>query len=280
MSDSAGTRYFFVDEAGDPTLFDRRGDVIAGEPGCSSHFILGALDVPDPVGLAQAMGALHKQIVADPFYAGVESLKPERRKTHLMLHAKDDLPEIRERVFRLLAGQDVRFYAVVRDKRGLAVHVRNLNATSETYRYTPNQLYDELVKRLFRDRLHKDLAYRIVFAKRGSRDRTHALRQALDDARTNFQRKWGVAGTAPIEVSAVVANEEYCLAAVDYFLWALQRVYSAGEDRFLSFLWSRCALVHDVDDRRKSPAGCYYNEKNPLLVTKLKRLTTQKGPGI
>jgi hypothetical protein len=280
MTDAAWTRYFYVYEAGDPTLFDRRGNVIAGEPGCSSHFILGALDVADPAGLTSALGELHRQIVTDPFYAGVESLKPERLRTHRMLHAKDDLPEIRERVFRLLATQDVRFHAVVRDKRGLAVHVRNLNAKSQTYRYTPNQLYDELVKRLFRDRLHKDSAYRIVFAKRGSKDRTHALRQAIDDARINFQKKWGIAATAPIEVSAVASHEDYCLQAADYFLWAVQRVYSSGEDRFVSYLWHRCALVHDVDDRRKSPAGCYYTEKNPLTAAKLKGAWIEKEPGI
>lgn len=280
MSDSGTARYFYVDEAGDPSLFDRRGNVIAGEQGCSSHFILGALDVPDPVGLASALSVLHQQIVSDPFYAGVESLKPERRKTHLMLHAKDDLPEIRERVFRVLAAQEVRFYAVVRDKRGLAVHVRNLNATSESYRYAPNQLYDEMVRRLFRDKLHKDVAYRIVFARRGSKDRTHALRQALDDARANFQRKWGIAATAPIEVSAVAAKQDYCLQAADYFLWALQRLYTSGEERFLLFLWPRCALIHDADDRRKSPTGCYYSEKNPLTAAKLKGESIKKEPGI
>ncbi len=266
MNDPTGTRYYFVDEAGDPTLFDRRGNVIAGEPGCSSHFMLGALDVAEPVKLTDSLHQLHREIVADPFYAGIESLKPERGKTHLLLHAKDDLPEIRERVFRLLVQQEVRFYAVVRDKRGFSAHVRNMNAKSETYHYTPNTLYDELVKRLFRDRLHQDHSYRIVFAKRGTKDRTHALRQALDDARTNFQKRWGITGTAPIEVSAVASSDEYCLQAADYFLWALQRAYTAGEDRFITFLWPRCALIHDVDDRRKSGAGCYYTEKNPLTA--------------
>jgi len=269
------TRFFFVDEAGDPTLFDWKGRVIAGTPGCSAHFILGALDVTDPAKLAAELGALHREIVADPFYKGVESLKPERKKTHSLLHAKDDLPEIRERVFRLLHAQEVRFHAVVRDKRGLAIHVRKQNELSATYRYSPNKLYDEMVRRLFRDRLHKDSAYRIVFAKRGSRDRTHALRQALNDARTNFQKKWGIAATAPIEVSACASNEEFCLQAVDYFLWALQRVYSAGEDRFLTFLWHRVARIHDIDDRRRSPAGCYYSDKLPLTAA-----TIQKGPGI
>jgi hypothetical protein len=34
---------YFVDESGDPTLFGRRGKIIVGEEGCSTHFILGVL---------------------------------------------------------------------------------------------------------------------------------------------------------------------------------------------------------------------------------------------
>ena len=43
-------KHYFVDEAGDGTLFDRKGHVIAGTEGCSSHFALGVLDVADPAG--------------------------------------------------------------------------------------------------------------------------------------------------------------------------------------------------------------------------------------
>src|ERR1051326_4689700 len=142
---STSVRHYFVDEAGDATIFDRRGRVIAGDHGCSSHFILGMLDVGDPVGLHARLTDLHRQVLTDPFYRGVESLKPERQKTALMFHAKDDIPEIRERVFRLIAVQDMRFFAVVRDKRSLAADIRNKNRQAPSYRYHPNRLYDELV---------------------------------------------------------------------------------------------------------------------------------------
>jgi hypothetical protein len=275
MTEPVSIRHYFVDEAGDPTLFDRDGRVIAGTQGCSSHFVLGALDVIDPAGLSERLGALHRQVIGDPFYAGVASLKPHRQKTHAFFHAKDDLPEIRERVFRMLAVEDVRFFAVVRDKRGLVSDVKHRNAQSPTYRYSPNKLYDEMVKRLFRDRLHKDSSYRVCFARRGSKDRTEALRHSLDQARASFQRRWAIAASAPIEVSAVSSKDEYCLQATDYFLWALQRLYTGGEDRFVRFLWERFALVHDVDDRRRSSAGRYYSSADPLSLA-----TIEREPGI
>lgn len=132
-----------------------------------------------------------------------------------------------------------------------------------------------MVKRLFKDRLHKEDAYRVVFAARGSKDRTKALSQALQHARANFQKRWGIASTAPIEVVSLHAHEAYELQAADYFLWALLRCFAKGEDRFIRALWPQVGLIHDVDDRRKYPAGCYYNARDPLTAESIK-----KEPGI
>ncbi|MDI6769774.1 MAG: hypothetical protein QMD04_08870 [Anaerolineales bacterium] len=41
-------RHYFVDEAGDGNLFNRKGRLRFGEEGCSRYFILGVLDVPAP----------------------------------------------------------------------------------------------------------------------------------------------------------------------------------------------------------------------------------------
>ena len=38
--------HYYVDEAGDGTLFNARGKVIIGEEGCSRYFMLGILEVP------------------------------------------------------------------------------------------------------------------------------------------------------------------------------------------------------------------------------------------
>jgi hypothetical protein len=272
---SAVTKRYFVDEAGDGTLFDRRGRVIAGQPGCSSHFILGVLDAADPVGLSARMADLHRHVLADPFYQGVESFKPEREKTAILFHAKDDIPEVRERVFRLIAAEEVRFFAVVRDKRGVAVDVRNKNAQTTGYRYHPNRLYDEMVTRLFKNLLHKDAGYQVCFARRGSKDRTDALKRSLERARENFRKQWNIAGAAPIEVTACQSADHPCLQAADYFLWALQRVYTKGEDRYLRFVWPRVRLVQDVDDRRTSQYGVYYRGEKMLTA-----LSIKKEPGI
>jgi len=50
MSDTANKeeRHYFVDEAGDLTLFDKRGKVIIGTEGCSNYFILGTALIENP----------------------------------------------------------------------------------------------------------------------------------------------------------------------------------------------------------------------------------------
>ena len=51
---------------------------------------------------------------------------------------------------------------------------------------------------------------------------------------------------------------------MDYFLWALQRLYERGEDRYLKYLWRHVRLVVDADDRRKRGYGVYYGQTTPL----------------
>lgn len=264
-------RHYFVDEAGDPVLFNRKKQLVVGREGCSTYFILGKADVSQPVQVAAGLEMLRKNLLADPYFKGVPSMQPEQKKTSLAFHAKDDLPEIRREVFHWLASQQVRFYAVIRDKRVIAQKVREHNAKKPTYRYHPNQLYDRCVSQLFRERLHQHDGYRIYFARRGSSDRTEALAKALGAARTSFYQKWGIAGIAPIEILDADSRTVVCLQVADYFLWALQRFYERGEDRFLNLLGSSIGLIHDVDDTRSSGAGTYYTQRNPLTLEKCAR---------
>lgn len=269
MSDTSqqpAIRYYFVDEAGDPMLFNRKKLLAVGNAGCSTYFILGKVDVEQPTTVATGLESLRQQLLADPYFSGVPSMQPEQKKTALGFHAKDDLPEVRREVFKWLASQPIRFYAVVRDKRVIAEKVLEHNRKKPTYLYHPNQLYDRCISQLFRERLHKHDGYKIYFARRGSSDRTEALRKALEAARTSFHRKWGIAGTAPIEIIAANCNDVVCLQVADYCLWALQRFYERGEDRFMNLLATKVGLIHDVDDTRASPAGAYYTQRNPLTL--------------
>ncbi|MBL7141195.1 MAG: DUF3800 domain-containing protein, partial [Planctomycetes bacterium] len=242
------SRRYFVDEAGDPNLFNRHKRVIVGRSGCSAFFILGLVDAEQPEALGRELAELRTRMLGDPYFIRVPSMQAASRKTALEFHAKDDLPEVRRAVFDVLVRHPLRFFAVVRDKHAVVSYVRQRNERSADYRYRPNELYDYLVRRLFRDRLHQDAGYDIVFARRGRSDRTRALQEALDQARRNFESKHGILGTAPIQVRAESPYRSAGLQAADYFLWALQRLYERGEERFLRYVWPSVGLVHNIDD--------------------------------
>jgi hypothetical protein len=114
---------YFVDEAGDPVLFNTRKQVIVGTEGCSRFFILGMAWVLDPSKVTRDLESLRQGVLADPYFKGVPSLLPANKKTALLFHAKDDLPEIRREVFRVLMKHPIQFFAVVRDKRTVVAEV-------------------------------------------------------------------------------------------------------------------------------------------------------------
>jgi hypothetical protein len=216
-------RHYFVDEAGDSVLFGKRGKLMLGQEGCSRFFMMGCLEVADPAALAAEMGTLRAEMLADPTINRVPSMTPERKKTALAFHAKDDIPEVLRDVFKLLVRHEVKFYAIIRDKAALAATVKRRNATDPAYRYNENEVYDDLVSRLFKDRLHKADHHEVVFARRGNKDRTHALCAALDKARDRFFKQWGIRGNGTVAVQAASPRDHGGLQAVDYFLWVLQR---------------------------------------------------------
>ena len=62
-----GDRWFFVDESGDPTFYDRTGNLIVGQPGCSRILMLGFIETFDPVSMRQSILELHREVVIDRY---------------------------------------------------------------------------------------------------------------------------------------------------------------------------------------------------------------------
>ena len=117
-------RNYFVDEAGDGTLFNVKGQILIGTEGCSCFFILGFLDIPDPNELSSKLEELRKNLIIDPYFKRVPSMQLDKKKTAIAFHAKDDIPEIRREVFSLLMKQELKFSAVMRNKQKLLEYVR------------------------------------------------------------------------------------------------------------------------------------------------------------
>jgi hypothetical protein len=248
--------FFFVDESGDPTFYDRKGNPIVGQPGCSPILILGFVETRSPRPLRQAILSLKQEIVQDSYFQGVPSLT----KTAIAFHAKDDLAEIRYRFFQLLTTMDFRAQFIV--ARKIERVFRN------SFEARESAFYNHLITRLFENVLHRYQRNTIYFAKRGSRDRQEPLSQAIRKGIDRFEQKCEHKVVTSFKVQAQTPGGEPCLSIVDYMNWAIYRAFTRGEMRFYRKIEDKVSLLVDLYDTSKYPKN-WYSRKNPFDVTKI-----------
>ena len=261
-SQTAHPATFYVDEAGDGVLFGPKGRNRLNDPEASLFFMLGMVRGTKDAEASEGLEKLRQDLLKHPLYSSIPSMRPDQKKTARAFHAKDDHPEVRAKVFELLLSLDFKFYAVIKDMRAVLKYVKSRNEMHADYRYTPNELYDLTVRILFKHRLHSDEHYRITFARRGKSDRTVALKEQLEKTRQEFLREQNLKEHEmefhpTLEIKPAYPWDEPCLQIADYCLWALQRCYEKHEPRFLSALWSKVSIIHDVDDTHVKGYGTY-----------------------
>ena len=251
-----GENWFFVDESGDPTFYDRKGNLIVGQKGCSPILLLGFIETTNPSLIRKSLLELQQEIVNDPYFQGVPSLK----KTRIAFHAKDDLAEIRYRVYGLLSTLPFKAQIVVARK---VERVFRNNFDANEY-----QFYDHLVSQLFQNTLHRYEHNHIYFAKRGSRSRQIPLQQAIQRGLSQFEQKWNATVETKTDIQAQMPAGEPCLSVIDYINWAVYRAFTREEMRFFNVIADKVSLVVDLYDVEKYPNN-WYNRKNPFHINKI-----------
>ena len=118
MSDAPSTqKHYFIDEAGDGTLFDRKGRVLIGEEGCSKFFMIGLADIDNAPAIKADFDTLRARLTVDPFLKKLRQFNPERKETAVYFHATVDPVEVRWEVYKILLRHEFRFTAVIKSKR-------------------------------------------------------------------------------------------------------------------------------------------------------------------
>jgi hypothetical protein len=255
----AGARWYFVDESGDPTFYDRHGNLIVGQPGCSPILILGFIEVADPHNRRVALAKLHQQLAADAYLAEIPSMS----KTNLAFHAKDDCPEVRQAMFNLLHSMDFKAQFVVARKKERVFQT--------TFHGKEERFYDHLVTRLFQNVLHRHAENHVYFSKRSSSARQEPLAAAILSGVNAFEQKYKLQVQTSINVSAQTPVGEPCLQAVDYMNWAVYRAFVKGEMRYYRFIESKVSLLVDLYDHENYPHN-WYTQNKPFDVNKISPL--------
>lgn len=248
--------YFFVDEAGDPTFYDKYGKIIVGEEGCSKILLLGFIRTSAPDVLRKEVLKLQDEIINDPFYKGVPSIK----KTTIAFHAKDDIPEIKERFYKKIVTLDFKAEFIVARKQE--------KMFCNKYQRKENLFYDDLIVKLFENKLHLAKTNSIYFSTRGNKLRQKPLEEAIEKAIKTFENKWKVKVEGKNHIFPQTPVGEPCLQIADYMNWAVQRAYIKGEDRYYKFVEEKVSFLCDIFDLVKYPKN-FYNQRNKFDLTKI-----------
>jgi hypothetical protein len=250
--------FFFVDESGDSTFFDKRGNQIVGKKGCSPILILGFITTNNPQILRAQLRRLHQQIEIDEYLKDIPSIT----KTNKFFHAKDDCPEVREKVFKLLKKLDFKAQFIVARK--------NTDIFIKRHKRSETTFYTEIVARLFERSLHKNHNI-IYFSKRGSQTKQHHLQGSIQTAILNFEQKTNRKIETSTKVIIQTPSDEPCLQIVDYLNWMVYRAYTKNEMRYYTYLQEKVSFLCDIYDFKKYPDN-FYSKTNKFNTKKISPL--------
>jgi hypothetical protein len=250
-----GEHWYFVDESGDPTFYDRHGNLIVGQEGCSPIFIVGFVETADPHSIRIALNDLHAKLAANEYLKDIPSMK----KTNVAFHAKDDSPEIRQFVFETLNLLDFKAQFVVARKKE-RVFRNSFHANEDEY-------YDYLISLLFENILHRYTHNRVYISQRGTRLRQERLEKAVLNGVAKFEDRWKQKVETEIRVFPHTAVGEPCLQVVDYMNWAVYRAFVKREMRYFRFMQDKVSLLVDRYDSPKYPKN-WYGRNNPFDIEK------------
>lgn len=251
--------YFFVDESGDPTFYDRQGRLIVGKEGISPILILGFIKTKDPKSIRSALEKLRKQIAGDKYLQGIPSLA----KSLVAFHAKDDCSEVREKVYKTIVNFE--FTAE------LFVARKIQNIFNKRHHGNANEFYDDLISKLFENKLHLSKQNEIYFAVRGNKTRQLPLEQAIDKAIKAFETKTNKKIDSAIKIYPQSPSGEPCLQVIDYINWAVQRAFIKKDTRFYKYIENKIKYLVDIYDIDKYPKN-FYSEKNKFDIKNISPL--------
>ena len=251
--------YFFVDESGDTIFYDRKGNWIVGnENGSSKILLMGFIRTTEPEFLRKKLNELRAVLINDDYLKDIPSME----KTAVAFHAKDDCPEVRYHVFKLL--KDLPFSCNI-------VVARKSEKIFNKFNGNTQELYDSLITHLFKNILQLSNNNYIYIATRGSRKRQAPLEDAIHNALLYTEAKLQHPINSSQKILPQTPSGESCLQIIDYCNWAIQRAFIKSDMRYYNYLKEKFGLIVDLYDFKDGWKN-FYNKKNPFDTNKISPL--------
>ncbi len=203
---------------------------------------------------------MQNEITKDEFYKDIPSIKKKVNKNGYFFHAKDDIPEVRERFLRFIKTLNCSFEAVV--ARKIPELYKNKHQDNEAWFYA--DLLSHLLKNKFTN--HEKLVLNI--ASRGKSTKNHILDLALAKAKERFNNSHpDLELKTNVVFNVLDQTSEPLLNIADYFCWCVQNVFERGQMRYYNFMKDQISSVidlYDFESYGKKGWQNYYGPKNPL----------------
>jgi len=262
------TNHRFIDEAGDTTFYNSKGEFVVGTEGVSKAFGLGMLKIYEPlVEIRNKVVELQNEIVNDRYLNTDPRLIKRINKTGFFFHCSDDSYEIRMKFFELISKIDCSFEMVVARK-----NENFYNDVKHNFQIESN-FYSELLGHLLKNKFQKEDEIILNIAERGRTTSNNTLKDAINKAQQRYEQNLKNKKPIITKIKTNIQNQksEPLLNIADYMCWAVQRVFEKGEIRYYDYLKEKISLVIDLyDTMRYENWGNYYdNKKNPLTIEQL-----------
>jgi len=251
----------FLDESGDAVFFGKGGVDVIGNEGVSWCFGLTMAKFNTPLQeLREQILSLQASVESDGYVNGHPSIVKRIQKGGFYFHAKDDPPEVRERMYKWIKGTDCSVEMVV-GRKIPEIFVKKHNKND-------SEFYADLLSHLLKNKFQLGVRLVLNVADRGATTRNHVLQMAESKAKERFCKTKDPALIASkIAFNVTTPRREPLLAVPDYLGWAVQRIFERGDTRYYDYIRDRISVVVDIYDHSKYHRNRhYYTPKNPLTA--------------
>ena len=232
---------------------------ILGNPGVSNVFMLGMVRFDkDLNAIRKIIINAQNKVTESRYYHKVPSVAKRVNKGGFYFHVKDDLPELRKEFFDVILKLNCSFEVVV-GRKDLQLFERKHNRKD-------SEFYADLLSHLIKNNLMEHDRLVLNIAELGNSTNVHNLNLALAKA----QKRFILSNPTNIPTTNVQFNikkfkDEPLLSVVDYYCWAVQRVFEQGETRFYDYISDSIITVIDLYNKKSGTnAASIFDIFNPL----------------
>ena len=224
-------KYIYIDESGDNTFYSKYGKLIVWTNWCSSYLQLCMIITDNPKAIRQAINDAKKEVLQDTYLKWIPSI--EKRRNRFVFHASEDVPEVREKLFKRLIWLQFESHTIVVHKDEAIFKSKHNNKPEVFYNTTVQELFEHAQDCM------SDIWNIICFEKRWKKSKQIALTKSIEKAMHVAKVQY------PFEVMIQMPSDEPCLQVSDYVNRAIQRTYTKNESRYVRFLQDK---IHSIQN--------------------------------